>query len=107
MWCKIAGVCTFCSRFFSHGRAESGLFVVPDWYCAEQCFITGLGIGVMPTHRSTPLIEQGLLIRKTLESKQQDSPCCIAWNNENMSPAIIWVLDYLGDTEKLQEEWLS
>ena len=81
--------------------------VVPDWHCAEQCFIAGLGIGVMPAHRSISLIKEGLLVKKELQSKQQDSPCCIAWNNENMSPAITWILDYLGDTEKLQNEWLS
>jgi len=81
--------------------------VVPDWHCAEQCFTAGLGVGIMPEHRSKPLIAQGLLVKKEVMSAPESSACCIAWNNENMSSAIVWLLDYLGNTEKLQKEWLS
>jgi DNA-binding transcriptional LysR family regulator len=81
--------------------------VVPDWYCAEECFTAGLGIGIMPVHRSTPLISRGVLVKKEVRSAPESSACCIAWNNENMSPAIVWLLEYLGNAEKLQKEWLS
>ncbi len=80
--------------------------VVPNWHSAEQCFIAGLGIGIMPSHRSKPLVEKGLLIRRTLLKAHPNSPCCLAWNNDSLNPAVIWLLNYLGDSEKLHAEWL-
>ncbi|MFT6984773.1 MAG: DNA-binding transcriptional LysR family regulator [Psychromonas sp.] len=80
--------------------------VVPNWHSAEQCFIAGLGIGIMPSHRSRPLVEQGKLITRTLSKPHPNSPCCLAWNNDSLNPAVIWLLNYLGDSEKLHAEWL-
>lgn len=80
--------------------------VVPNWHSAEQCFIAGLGIGLMPSHRSKPLIKQGVLVQRQLENVPANSPCCLAWNNDSLNPAIIWLLTYLGDSEKLHAEWL-
>lgn len=81
--------------------------VVPNWHSAEQCFIAGLGIGLMPTHRSTPLIKQGLLVKKELINKPKDSPCCLAWTEGVLPPTVKWLLNYLGDSEKLHQQWLS
>ncbi|WP_022942905.1 DNA-binding transcriptional activator PunR [Psychromonas hadalis] len=81
--------------------------VVPNWHSAEQCFIAGLGIGLMPTHRATPLIKQGSLIKKRLMNEPKNSPCCLAWNEGIQAPAVKWLLTYLGDTEKLHAQWLS
>ncbi|PKG39644.1 DNA-binding transcriptional activator PunR [Psychromonas sp. Urea-02u-13] len=81
--------------------------VVPNWHSAEQCFIAGLGIGVMPAHRAIPLIEQGLLIKKELLNKAANSPCCLAWKDEQLPPAVKWLLNYLGDSEKLHQQWLA
>jgi len=81
--------------------------VVPNWHSAEQCFIAGLGIGLMPTHRATPLIEQGLLVKKELINNPVNSPCCLAWKDVELPPAVKWLLNYLGDSEKLHQQWLA
>jgi len=81
--------------------------VVPNWHSAEQVFIAGLGVGVMPTHRATPLIKKGLLVKKTLLNKHENSPCCLAWRDGVLPPAIKWLLKYLGDSEKLHQQWLA
>jgi len=80
--------------------------VVPNWHSAEQCFIAGLGIGMMPAHRAIPLIAQGLLVKKELLNSHPHSPCCLAWNNDSLNPAVEWLLNYLGDGDKLHKEWL-
>ncbi|NKF50601.1 LysR family transcriptional regulator [Shewanella sp. WXL01] len=81
--------------------------VVPDWIRAINCFASGLGVGYVPCHLAETFIRSGLLVRKTLVNPKIASACCLAWNPDNMSPALEWVLDYLGDTEKLYQEWLS
>ena len=81
--------------------------VVPNWHSAEQLFIAGLGIGLMPTHRSTPLIKQGKLVKKTLINAHENSPCCLAWRDGDLPPAIKWLLNYLGDSEMLHKQWLA
>ena len=81
--------------------------VVPNWHSAEQCFIAGLGIGLMPTHRSTPLIKKGLLVKKQLIKPPKNSPCCLAWNDGELPAAVKWLLNYLGDSEKLHQQWLA
>lgn len=81
--------------------------VVPNWHSAEQCFIAGLGIGLMPTHRATPLINKGLLVKKSLTNKPKKSPYCLAWNEGVLPPAVKWLLNYLGDSDKLHQQWLA
>lgn len=81
--------------------------VVPNWHSAEQCFIAGLGIGIMPAHRARPLIKKGLLIKKELMIQPEDSPCCLAWKEGVQPPAVKWLLNYLGDSEKLHQQWLA
>jgi DNA-binding transcriptional LysR family regulator len=46
-------------------------------------------------------------VEKQLATPLPASSCCLAWNANKMSPALKWVLDYLGDTEKLHREWLA
>ncbi|QLE85619.1 LysR family transcriptional regulator [Shewanella sp. Scap07] len=81
--------------------------VVPDWIRAINCFREGLGIGYMPMHFAAPFIQNGTLIQKQLVRPKAPSPCCLAWNSANQSPAMQWVLEYLGDTEKLQRDWFN
>ncbi|MFV7772561.1 DNA-binding transcriptional activator PunR [Shewanella marisflavi] len=81
--------------------------VVPDWIRAINCFREGLGIGYMPKHFATPFVQAGALIEKQLDRPKAPSPCCLAWNDANQSPAMAWVLDYLGDSEKLQRDWFN
>jgi len=81
--------------------------VVPDWHSAINCFVEGLGVGYIPAHLGEALIESGELIHKTLHRVKSPSPCCLAWNDEHMSPALAWVLAYLGDSEQLHRQWLA
>jgi len=81
--------------------------VVPDWIRAINCFREGLGIGYMPMHFAEPFIKAGALIEKELVTVKVPSPCCLAWNAANMSPAMSWVLDYLGDSKKLHKDWFN
>jgi DNA-binding transcriptional LysR family regulator len=86
---------------------EQRRLVVPDWHSATHCFVEGLGIGYMPAHLAQPLIESGKLVSKQLDNVKPPSPCCLAWNDEQMSPALAWVLTYLGDSEQLHRQWLA
>ncbi|QFU22769.1 LysR family transcriptional regulator [Shewanella eurypsychrophilus] len=79
--------------------------VVPDWIRAINCFREGLGIGYIPLHFAEPFIKTGALIQKEIERPKAPSPCCMAWNGANKSPAMSWVLDYLGDSKKLHHDW--
>ena len=35
------------------------------------------------------------------------SPSCVAWAQSKLSPAMVWLLEYLGDTETMNQEWLN
>ncbi|GGI85535.1 DNA-binding transcriptional activator PunR [Shewanella gelidii] len=81
--------------------------LVPDWVRALNCYINGLGVGYMPAHVAGLFVKSGALIEKQLENPVKNSPCCLAWNGKKHSQAIDWVIQYLGDTEKLHKDWLS
>ncbi|QSX42455.1 DNA-binding transcriptional activator PunR [Shewanella cyperi] len=81
--------------------------LVPDWIRAINCFREGLGVGYMPAHLAAPFVRAGALIEKQLERPQLPTPCCLAWNCAETSPALTWLLDYLGQGDKLQTDWLS
>jgi transcriptional regulator, LysR family len=71
-----------------------------------QCFKAGLGIGVMPSHMAEEAIARGELVELTLADPLLSSPCCIAWRSDKESPPVSWLLNYLGDKEQLQQQWL-
>ena len=79
--------------------------VVPDWIRAINCFREGLGIGYIPRHFAQGFIDSGLLVEKELQVTKGPSPCCLAWNGAKLSPAMTWVLEYLGDSEQLNKDW--
>ncbi|KQN53557.1 LysR family transcriptional regulator [Erwinia sp. E602] len=81
--------------------------VVPDWESAFDCLRAGLCVGMVPGHLAQPLLQQGLLQELTLLAPYHASPCYLSWTEQNASPALAWLLDYLGDTETLNAEWLS
>lgn len=80
--------------------------VVPDWACAIDCLCDGLCVGMMPVHMISSWVEQGKLNVLSLEHAFPESPCCLTWDQNNHSPALTWLLDYLGDSETLNQEWL-
>ncbi|MCW7546444.1 DNA-binding transcriptional activator PunR [Photorhabdus sp. APURE] len=81
--------------------------VVPDWESGLSCLNEGLCVGMVPKHRAMPLIRQKKLAVLELEQPLPDSPCCLAWVQNSHSPALSWLLDYLGDSETLNAEWLQ
>ncbi len=81
--------------------------VVPDWDSAIDCLRAGLCVGMVPGHFARPWLELGELVELELFTTFPASPCCLSWSEESASPALSWVLDYLGDTMTLNAEWLS
>ena len=81
--------------------------VVPDWQQVINCAKLGLGIGYIPKHLALPFLETGELIEKQVFNPLPPSLCCLAWNAQKASPALEWVLDYLGDSETLHKEWIA
>lgn len=81
--------------------------VVPYWENGLACLANGLCVGMVPAHRAEPLCEEGKLVELALAQPFPSSPCCLTWVEKNTSPALSWLLDYLGDSETLNAEWLS
>ncbi|MCU5772238.1 DNA-binding transcriptional activator PunR [Erwiniaceae bacterium BAC15a-03b] len=80
--------------------------VAPDWESAFDCLLAGLCVGMVPGHFAAPLIASGELVTLNLPAAFPDSPCCVSWAQQSASPALNWLLEYLGDPETMNEEWL-
>ncbi|PJZ07265.1 LysR family transcriptional regulator [Pantoea rodasii] len=81
--------------------------VVPEWVTGMDCLQAGLCVGMVPGHLARPLLDEGLLVELMLPQPFPDSPCCVSWSEQRASPALEWLLAYLGDAETLNHEWLS
>lgn len=80
--------------------------MVPDWISAVDCLCAGLCVGMIPAHLAMPMITQRRLVELQLHHPLPGSPCCVSWVQVNPSPALLWLLDYLGNSETLNAEWL-
>ncbi|WP_312383197.1 DNA-binding transcriptional activator PunR [Atlantibacter subterraneus] len=80
--------------------------VVPDWATAVECLNNGLCVGMVPAHVAHDSVVAGRWKKLTLDDPFPDSPCCLTWKQTDTSPALLWLLDYLGDSETLNREWL-
>ena len=81
--------------------------VVPDWASALDCLCDGLCVGLGPAHRAVPLVAAGKRVALSLQRPYRPSPCCLTWAQNTPSPAMAWLLDYLGDSTTLNLEWFS
>ncbi len=81
--------------------------VVPEWETGLDCLQAGLCVGMVPGHLARPLLDSGALVELALPQPFPDSPCCVSWSEQRASPALAWLLEYLGDAETLNHEWLS
>lgn len=61
---------------------------------------------MVPTHFAKPWLNEGKWVALELENPFPDSACCLTWQQNDMSPALTWLLEYLGDSETLNKEWL-
>lgn len=81
--------------------------VVPDWQTGLDCLLDGLCVAMVPGHLARPLLASGKLIELILPDPFPESPCCVSWSEQRASPALSWLLSYLGDAQTLNQEWLS
>ncbi len=81
--------------------------VAPDWETSATCLSAGLCVGMVPVHFARPRIDRGEWVALTLENPFPDAACCLTWQQNDMSPALEWLLAYLGDSETLNREWLK
>ncbi|MBS0879298.1 LysR family transcriptional regulator [Pantoea sp. JGM49] len=81
--------------------------VVPEWETGMDCLQAGLCVGMVPGHLARPLLDKGALVELSLPQPFPESPCCVSWSEQRASPALEWLLVYLGDAETLNHEWLS
>ena len=80
--------------------------VAPDWESSATCLSAGLCVAMVPAHFARPRIDTGEWVELTLENPFPDAACCLTWQQNDVSPAMAWLLDYLGDSETLNREWL-
>ncbi len=81
--------------------------LLPNWYSAIECLKQGVGVGHMPRHIAMPLLKNGLLVEKILPDEQPSSQCCIVWRKDDNHRLIKWMVEYLGSSEKLHQDWLE
>ncbi|MBY6199418.1 DNA-binding transcriptional activator PunR [Vibrio hangzhouensis] len=81
--------------------------LLPNWFTAIECLKKGVGIGYMPRHIAQPLIDYGLLVERALVDSQLSSECCLVWRKHDNHNLLEWMLDYLGDEDKLYQDWLK
>lgn len=80
--------------------------LLPNWYSAIECLKNGVGVGYMPRHIAQPLIDEGLLVEKILPEDKPLSHCCLVWRKDENHKMIEWMVDYLGSSEQLYNDWL-
>ncbi|WP_159739807.1 DNA-binding transcriptional activator PunR [Vibrio atypicus] len=81
--------------------------LLPNWYSAIECLKSGVGVGYMPRHIATPLIGEGLLVEKILPEDKPLSHCCLVWRKDENHKMIQWMVDYLGSSQQLYQDWLQ
>ena len=75
--------------------------VVPDWESSATCLSAGLCVGMVPSHFARPWMNRGEWTALALENPFPDAACCLTWQQNDASPALNWMLDYLGDSDTL------
>ncbi|PFG45688.1 transcriptional regulator [Vibrio sp. ES.051] len=81
--------------------------LLPNWYAAIECLKNGIGVGYMPRHIAMPLINDGTLVEKVLPDDKPLSHCCLVWRKDDNHKLIQWMVDYLGSSTQLHQDWLQ
>ena len=81
--------------------------LLPNWYSAIECLKNGIGVGYMPRHIAIPLINDGALVEKTLPDEKPLSQCCLVWRKDDNHRLIEWMVNYLGSSQQLHQDWLQ
>ncbi|WP_394252422.1 DNA-binding transcriptional activator PunR [Vibrio profundi] len=93
-------------RHTGHYASQRRL-LLPNWYSAIECLKNGVGVGYMPRHIALPLIESGELVEKILPDDKPLSQCCLVWRKDDNHKLIEWMVDYLGSSQQLHQDWLE
>lgn len=80
--------------------------LLPNWYSAIECLKNGVGIGFMPLHIAKPYLLSGELVERDLIENKPLSNCCMVWCADENNRLVNWMVNYLGDSEKLYRDWL-
>ncbi|EEX39101.1 LysR family transcriptional regulator [Vibrio sp. Vb2880] len=81
--------------------------LLPNWYSAIECLKNGVGVGYMPRHMAQPLLASGQLVEKRLPDELPLSQCCLVWRKDDNHKLIEWMVNYLGSSEQLHQDWLQ
>ncbi|ELI1841203.1 LysR family transcriptional regulator [Vibrio fluvialis] len=81
--------------------------LLPNWYSAIECLKNGVGVGYMPRHMAQPLLASGQLVEKVLPDEKPLSQCCLVWRKDDNHKLIEWMVNYLGTSEQLHQDWLQ
>lgn len=81
--------------------------LLPNWYSAIECLKNGVGVGYMPRHMAQPLLASGQLVEKMLPDEKPLSQCCLVWRKDDNHKLIEWMVNYLGTSEQLHQDWLQ
>jgi len=81
--------------------------LLPNWFSAIECLKNGVGVGFMPRHIANPLLASGELVVRALPEHQPLSNCCMVWSGDEDNRLLNWLVNYLGDQEKLYRDWLK
>ncbi|ELG2045160.1 LysR family transcriptional regulator [Vibrio fluvialis] len=81
--------------------------LLPNWYSAIECLKNGVGVGYMPRHMAQPLLASGQLVEKMLPDEKPLSQCCLVWRKDDNHKLIDWMVNYLGTSEQLHQDWLQ
>jgi DNA-binding transcriptional LysR family regulator len=90
-------------NLFPHQRR----LLVPNWHTAIRCVKAGVGVGFIPEHIARTLIAEGELVTRPLSVNMPSSECCMVWKKDSSNKLMSWMLEYLGDSEKLYREWIK
>ncbi|MBY7907587.1 DNA-binding transcriptional activator PunR [Vibrio fluvialis] len=81
--------------------------LLPNWYSAIECLKNGVGVGYMPRHMAQLLLASGQLVEKMLPDEKPLSQCCLVWRKDDNHKLIEWMVNYLGTSEQLHQDWLQ
>ncbi|MCL9782939.1 DNA-binding transcriptional activator PunR [Vibrio sp. S4M6] len=89
--------------FFANQRR----LLVPNWHVAIECLKKGLGVGYMPVHMASKHLLSGALVERSNILDTPSSECCLVWKRDPTNKLIQWMVDYLGTSEQLYQDWLK
>lgn len=87
--------------------AHQRRLLLPNWFSAIECLKNCVGAGYMPRHMAQQFIQAGELVEVTLASDKPVSACCLVWRTNEGNQLVDWLIDYLGESDKLYRDWLE